>query len=259
MSRFLARGRHAGAVDGLGEHVVDRRPAPARAAARRPAAARGRSAPGPAGRAGRPRARSGRRSAGRASGSSAAPSIASASSDSAPTGVFSSWPTLATKSRRTASTRRVSVTSCSTRATGPASGRCRCPAGTPCTPIRRAPEPARLPGSRTSARRLAGAHGPGRSSISSGTSSRVPRTMPSAAGGRVGQQHRVVGVDEHDGRVHEVEQPAASARLGQRGRRRRGGRRRPAPTGGGAATVAAAAPPRRRPTTRATSGLTTRC
>ena len=43
------------------------------------------------------------------------PATASASSASAPTGVFSSWLTLATKSRRTASTRRASVRS-STRA-----------------------------------------------------------------------------------------------------------------------------------------------
>ena len=44
-----------------------------------------------------------------ASGSSAASWRASASRDSAPTGVLSSWLTLATKSRRTASTRRCSV------------------------------------------------------------------------------------------------------------------------------------------------------
>ena len=48
-----------------------------------------------------------------------ASSIASASSDSAPTGVFSSWPTLATKSRRTASSRRASVTSCEHQRDGP--------------------------------------------------------------------------------------------------------------------------------------------
>ena len=50
-----------------------------------------------------------------ASGSSAASSTASASSRMAPTGVFSSWLTLATKSRRTASTWRSRVRS-STRA-----------------------------------------------------------------------------------------------------------------------------------------------
>ena len=50
-----------------------------------------------------------------ASGSSAASVMASASSRIAPTGVFSSWLTLATKSRRTASTRCSRVRS-STRA-----------------------------------------------------------------------------------------------------------------------------------------------
>ncbi len=44
-----------------------------------------------------------------ASGSSAASSTVSASRASAPTGVFSSWLMLATKSRRTSSTRRLSV------------------------------------------------------------------------------------------------------------------------------------------------------
>ena len=44
-----------------------------------------------------------------ASGSSAASSMVSASRASAPTGVFSSWLMLATKSRRTSSTRRLSV------------------------------------------------------------------------------------------------------------------------------------------------------
>ena len=42
----------------------------------------------------------------------------------------------------------------------------------------------------------AGPHRSAPASSSSGTSSRLPRTMPSAAGGGVGQQHRVVGVDE---------------------------------------------------------------
>ena len=51
------------------------------------------------------------------SGSSAASSTASASSVSAPTGVFSSWETLATKSRRTASKRWASVTSSSSSTT----------------------------------------------------------------------------------------------------------------------------------------------
>ena len=46
-----------------------------------------------------------------ASGSSAASCTASASRFSAPTGVFSSWETLATKSRRIASTRRSRVRS----------------------------------------------------------------------------------------------------------------------------------------------------
>ena len=64
-----------------------------------------------AGQPGRPRAASGRRTARTASGSSAASSPPPTSSDSAPTGVFSSWLTLATKSRRTASIRRASVRS----------------------------------------------------------------------------------------------------------------------------------------------------
>ena len=62
-----------------------------------------------AGQPGRPRAASARRTGGPPRGRRRRPSTASASSDSAPTGVFSSWLTLATKSRRTASTRRASV------------------------------------------------------------------------------------------------------------------------------------------------------
>ena len=54
---------------------------------------------------------SGRRSAAPSPGRRPPSSRASASSASAPTGVLSSWLTLATKSRRTASTRRASVTS----------------------------------------------------------------------------------------------------------------------------------------------------
>ena len=115
-----------------------------------------------------------------ASGSSAAPSMASASSDSAPTGVFSSWPTLATKSRRTASVRRVSVTSSSTRATGPGGWTVPLSSRTPCTLIIRGPAPTRLPGSRMSARRLPAERTAWASSSRSGTSSRVARTMPSA-------------------------------------------------------------------------------
>ena len=52
-----------------------------------------------------------------ASGSSAASWIASASRVSPPTGVFSSWETLATKSRRTLSSRRCSLSSASSRQT----------------------------------------------------------------------------------------------------------------------------------------------
>ena len=54
-----------------------------------------------------------------ASGSSAASSTVSASSASAPTGVLSSWLTLATKSRRTSSTRRLSVWSSASSSTRP--------------------------------------------------------------------------------------------------------------------------------------------
>ena len=54
-----------------------------------------------------------------ASASSAASSIVSASSASAPTGVFSSWLTLATKSRRTSSTRCRSVWSSASTRTSP--------------------------------------------------------------------------------------------------------------------------------------------
>lgn len=58
-----------------------------------------------------------------ASGSSAASATASESSESAPTGVLSSWLTLATKSRRTASIRRRSVrSSTSTRTSREPSG-----------------------------------------------------------------------------------------------------------------------------------------
>src|ERR1700761_1236132 len=54
-----------------------------------------------------------------ASGSSAASSIVSASSASAPTGVLSSWLVLATKSRLTSSTRRLSVWSSASTSTSP--------------------------------------------------------------------------------------------------------------------------------------------
>jgi hypothetical protein len=37
--------------------------------------------------------------------------------------------------------------------------------------------------------------------------------------GGIGQQHRVVGVDEHHGRVHEVQEPPGEGRLGKRDRR----------------------------------------
>ena len=56
-----------------------------------------------------------------ASGSSAASSTVSASSASAPTGVLSSWLVLATKSRRTSSTRRLSVWSSTSSSTRPPS------------------------------------------------------------------------------------------------------------------------------------------
>ena len=36
------------------------------------------------------------------------------------------------------------------------------------------------------------------------------------AGGWVGQQHRVVGVDENDGGVHQIDQPARERSLGER-------------------------------------------
>ena len=213
---LLGAGGGAGAVDGLGQHAGRPAPAPARAAARRPAAGTGRSARGPAGRAGRPRAamRAAKRCT--ASGSSAAPSIASASSDSAPTGVFSSWPTLATKSRRTASMRRASVTSSSTRATGPGGGAVPLSSRTPCTPIIRGPAPTRLPGSRTSARRLPAAADRLRQLEQLGHEQPGAAHDAERAGGRVGQQHGVVGVDDEHGRVHQVEQPAGHRRLGQR-------------------------------------------
>ena len=57
----------------------------------------------------------------RASAGSVASSSASASSCSAPTGVFSSWLTLATKSRRTRASRCASVTSAASTATWPPS------------------------------------------------------------------------------------------------------------------------------------------
>ena len=63
------------------------------------------------GRAGSPRSASGRRSAHRLGVVARRPCTASESRESAPTGVLSSWLTLATKSRRTASMRRASVRS----------------------------------------------------------------------------------------------------------------------------------------------------
>src|SRR5664280_122950 len=58
----------------------------------------------------------------RTAGSSQASEIASASRDSAPTGVLSSWLTLATKSRRAVSTRRGSVMSSTRMSTSPPRG-----------------------------------------------------------------------------------------------------------------------------------------
>ena len=74
------------------------------------------------------RAASGRRTGAPPPGRRRASSMASASRDSAPTGVFSSWLTLATKSRRTASTRRASVrSSTSSRTSAEPSGATRAP------------------------------------------------------------------------------------------------------------------------------------
>ena len=190
-------------------------PARARAAARRPACGTGRSARARAGPAGRPRASMRPAKRWTASGSSAAPSMASASRASAPTGVFSSCPTLATKSRRTASTRRASVTSCSTRATGPGGGSVPLCSRTPCTPDQAGAGAGQVAGQAdVGPPAAAGAH-------LLHQAEQLRHHQPAAAhdaqraGGRVGQQHRVVGVDEDHGRVHEVQQPAGQGRLGQ--------------------------------------------
>ena len=83
----------------------------ARAGCRRPAAATGRRSPAPAGSAGSLSTFIRLANRATASGSSLASRTASASRAMPPTGVFSSWLTLATKSRRTSSTRRALVRS----------------------------------------------------------------------------------------------------------------------------------------------------
>ena len=112
-----------------------------------------------------------------ASGSSAASVTASASRRIAPTGVFSSWLTLATKSRRTASTRRSRVRSSTSASTS------RAPSGaTRAVSVRVTRRRARACRcrSRGSARRVA--PGAMRSS-SSGSSTVLPRTSPKAYAG----------------------------------------------------------------------------
>ena len=108
-----------------------------------------------------------------ASGSSAASVSASASSDIAPTGVLSSWLTLATKSRRTASTRRVSVrSSTSTRTSVEPSGATRASTdrvAEPNGPRRSSSSTSRISPSRRTDRT---------SSSSSSDSSRCSRTRP---------------------------------------------------------------------------------
>ena len=167
-----------------------------------------------------------------ASGSSAACSIASARRASAPTGVFSSCPTLATKSRRTASDAAGLGDVLRARARpGRAAARCRCAAG------RRARRPAggrSRPGRRAGGRRRGGCR---RRAPRCTRVEQVGDEQPGAAhdaegaGGGVGQQHRVVDVDEDDGGVHEVQQPAREGRpragpttaASAAGRRDRGG------------------------------------
>ena len=108
-----------------------------------------------------------------ASGSSAASVSASASSDIAPTGVLSSWLTFATKSRRTASTRRASVrSSTSTRTRVEPSGATRASTSRvaePNGPRRSSSSASRISPSRRTART---------SSSSSSDSSRCSRTRP---------------------------------------------------------------------------------
>ena len=125
-----------------------------------------------------------------ASGSSAASCTASASSLIAPTGVFSSWLTLATKSRRTASTRRSRVRS-STRARTR-----REPSGaTRALTLRGGPDvrvtissASRIwPSRRTSWTRV----------LSSSETRLVPRTKPMANAGADALTHDVVVVDDH--------------------------------------------------------------
>ena len=124
--------------------------------------------------------------------------------------------------------------------------RCRCPAG------RRARRPAagrRRPGPRaaaTSARRLPPSRTPVRQRRAGpGTSSRVPRTMPSARAAGLASSTASSASDQHDGGVHQVHAAAGPAppraaptAAGRRRRRRRdgrsgAGRRRPPPRRGG--------------------------
>ncbi len=146
-----------------------------------------------------------------ASGSSLASSTASASSDSAPTGVFSSWLTLATKSRRTSSTRRASERSSTITATRPAVQR-----GDPGFehdwPGRSAPGP-RL--QRKHGGRIRAARG------ADGAQQRLERdplpAYQAQHGGRRGRgRHAVVGVDHEPGRAHRLKgvRPSAATSAG---------------------------------------------
>ena len=176
-------------VDRLGDDARRRRPARARAGCRRPAAGTGRRSPAPAGSAGShstlhprgepvapPRGRRRR------------PSTASASSAMPPTGVFSSWLTLATKSRRTSSTRRASVRS-STRSSTCATAERRDPRA-----ARRArPRPSGPRASSSSASRITPSRRTcrARSTQLGVRPARASRTSPKAYGGRAGLDHRV--------------------------------------------------------------------
>ena len=209
------------------DDVADRPPRRARCGSARA----GRRSCGPRGA---PRRPSARRGGCTTSGSSSATSV-SASRASAPTGVFSSWLMLATKSRRTASRRRRSVMS-STIATAPRAG----PAPTACD----------LDDARAGARTARAPAGSRALPAASGEVALQRLLDEHVAGAGAGQpaRHRVavhlvtVGVGEHDADARARRARRAAARRPSAGVRR--------DHGGGSALASGAAGRARRRTDR---------
>ena len=130
-----------------------------------------------------------------ASGSSEASITASESSESAPTGVFSSWLTLATKSRRTASIRRASVRSSTSSSTS------REPSGaTRAETARASPRPAPRRGRSSSTWRISPSRRVSRAICSIwSTASRAAADQPEGVRRRAGLDHGVALVQDDGG------------------------------------------------------------